>query len=191
MIFREADDRDLVLRARKGDVEAFNALVTRWEKRIYNYLLRLAPDPEEAFDLAQETFLKAYQNLGRLDDAARFGPWLYRIAHNEGVSLLRRRKLEAPAPENAPEPMTGQAAVFGMASIEVSLAVHGALAMLSDEQREAVVLKVCEGFKFEEIASILDTPASTVKSRVYTGLETLRGLLAAVGEAPGANLPVE
>jgi len=191
LIFREADDRDLVLRAREGRVDAFNALVTRWEKRIYNYLLRLSPDADEAFDLAQETFLKAYQNLGRLDDPARFGPWLYRIAHNEAVSLLRRRRLEGQAPENAPEQATGQAAVFGMASIEVSIAVRGALALLTADQREAVVLKVCEGFKFAEIASILDTPASTVKSRVYTGLEALRGLLAPVGGAPGANLPVE
>jgi RNA polymerase sigma-70 factor (ECF subfamily) len=191
LIFREADDRDLVLRAREGRVDAFNALVTRWEKRIYNYLLRLSPDPDEAFDLAQETFLKVYQNLGRLDDPARFGPWLYRIAHNEAMSLLRRRRLEGPAPENAPEQATGQAAVFGMASVEVSIAVRGALALLTEEQREAVVLKVCEGFKFEEIASILDTPASTIKSRVYTGLEALRGLLAPVGGAPGANLPVE
>jgi RNA polymerase sigma-70 factor (ECF subfamily) len=78
-----------------------------------------------------------------------------------------------------------------MASVEVSIAVRGALALLTEEQREAVVLKVCEGFKFEEIASILDTPASTIKSRVYTGLEALRGLLAPVGGAPGANLPVE
>jgi RNA polymerase sigma-70 factor (ECF subfamily) len=191
LIFREADDRDLVLRAREGRVDAFNALVTRWEKRIYNYLLRLSPDPDEAFDLAQETFLKVYQNLGRLDDPARFGPWLYRIAHNEAMSLLRRRRLEGPAPENAPEQATGQAAVFGMASVEVSIAVRGALARLTEEQREAVVLKVCEGFKFEEIASILDTPASTIKSRVYMGLEALRGLLAPVGGAPGANLPVE
>jgi len=191
LIFREADDRDLVLRAREGRVEAFNALVTRWEKRIYNYLLRLSPDPDEAFDLAQETFLKAYQNLGRLDDPARFGPWLYRIAHNEALSLLRKRRLEGPAPENAPEQATGQAAVFGMASIEVSIAVRGALALLTAEQREAVVLKVCEGFKFEEIASILDTPASTIKSRVYTGLEALRGLLAPVGGAPGATCGVE
>jgi RNA polymerase sigma-70 factor (ECF subfamily) len=191
LIFREADDRDLVWRAREGHVEAFNALVTRWEKRIYNYLLRLSPDADEAFDLAQETFLKAYQNLGRLDDPARFGPWLYRIAHNEAVSLLRRRRLEGQAPENAPEQATGQAAVFGMASIEVSIAVRGALALLTADQREAVVLKVCEGFKFAEIASILDTPASTVKSRVYTGLEALRGLLAPAGGATGANPPVE
>ncbi len=103
LLLREADDRELVRRAREGRVEAFNALVTRWEKRIYNYLLRLSPDAEEAFDLAQETFLKAYQNLGRLDDAARFGPWLYRIAHNEAISLMRRRRPEGQAPENAPE----------------------------------------------------------------------------------------
>ena len=191
MILREADDGDLVLRARKGHVEAFNALVARWEKRIYNYLLRLAPDPEEAFDVTQETFLKAYQNLARLDDPARLGPWLYRIAHNEAVSLLRRRKSEGPVPENAPEQATGQPAVFGMAPVEVSIAVQGALAKLPSEQREAVVLKICEGFKFEEIASILDTPSSTIKSRVYTGLETLRALLAPAGGAQSAGQPVD
>ena len=68
MIFREADDRDLVLRGREGRVDAFNALVTRWEKRIYNYLLRLSPDPDEAFDLAQETI----DQPGRLDDPGAF-----------------------------------------------------------------------------------------------------------------------
>ena len=191
MILRAVEDADLIRKARRGDVEAYNLLISRWERRVYNYLLRIVANREDALDLSQDVFLKAYQNLRKLDDPARFAPWLYRIAHNEAMSLLRRRRLEGPAPENAPEQATGQAAVFGMASVEVSIAVRGALARLTEEQREAVVLKVCEGFKFEEIASILDTPASTIKSRVYTGLEALRGLLAPVGGAPGANLPVE
>ena len=81
MIFREVEDRDLVLKARRGDVEAYNLLVSRWEKRIYNYVLRLVSDPEDALDLSQDIFLKAYQSLGRLEDVSRFSSWLFRIAH--------------------------------------------------------------------------------------------------------------
>jgi RNA polymerase sigma-70 factor (ECF subfamily) len=179
LILREADERDLVPRAQKGDVEAFNVLVSRWEKRIYNYLLHLAPDAAEAFDLSQETFLKAFQNLKRLDAPERFGPWLYRIAHNEAISFLRRRRPEGDPPEQS----IGKPGAFGMAGVEISLAVRQALSVLTAEQRESVVLKVCEGFKFEEIASILDTPASTIKSRVYSALEAMRGVLAPVNEA--------
>ena len=101
MIFREVEDRDLIAKARRGDVEAYNLLVSRWEKRIFNYLLRLVSNREDALDLSQETFLKAYQNLRKLDDPARFAAWLFRIAHNEAYSLLRRRK---PDTELAGEP---------------------------------------------------------------------------------------
>ncbi len=181
MILREADERDLVPRAQKGDVDAFNVLVSRWEKRIYNYLLRLAPDADEAFDLSQETFLKAFQNLKRLDAPERFGPWLYRIAHNEAISFLRRKKPESDPPEQS----TGRPAAFGMAAVEISIAVEKALSVLTAEQRESVILKICEGFKFEEIASILDTPASTIKSRVYTALDAMRAVLAPIPDAHG------
>jgi RNA polymerase sigma-70 factor (ECF subfamily) len=173
LIFRPADDRDLIERARKGDADAFNALVAGWEKRIYNYLLRLSPDADEAFDLAQETFLKAYQSLDRLDDAARFGPWLYRIAHNVGISSIRKRR---PAGE-LPEQVTNLPGAYGMMSVETSLAVGQALEALSVEQREAVLLKVCHGFNFDEIGRIVDAPVSTVKSRVYTALDVMRGVL--------------
>lgn len=74
-----------------------------------------------------------------------------------------------------------------MAGVEVSLAVEQALRILTAEQRESVVLKVCEGFKFEEIASILDTPASTIKSRVYSALEAMRGVLAPIKDAQDAR----
>lgn len=188
MIFREVEDRDLVVRARQGKVDAYNALVSRWEKKIYNYLLRLTGDAEDSFDLSQDTFLKAYQNLGRLDDPGRFGPWLYRIAHNEAISRIRRQRPESELPEVEREARDiGSIGGARMAPIEVALAVESALSRLSAEQKEAVVLKVYEGFKFEEIAAILDCPASTVKSRVYTGLELLKGMLAPVVRATGAG----
>ena len=174
MIFREVEDRDLIAKARQGDVEAYNLLVSRWEKRIFNYLLRLVSNREDALDISQETFLKAYQNLRKLDDPARFSAWLFRIAHNEAFSLLRRRKPDVeligePRPRN-----TGGR----LLPVELSLAVEGALKRLNEDQREAVLLKVYQGFKFEEMAEILECPVSTVKSRLYTALDLLRTTLA-------------
>ena len=176
MIFREVEDRDLVQRARRGDVEGYNLLVSRWEKRLYNYLLRLVGDREDAMDLTQEVFLKAYQNLGKLEDAGRFGPWLFRIAHNEAFSLLRRRRPESDAESELPQ----EALSYRMYPVEMSLAVERALNSLSPEQREAVILKIYQGWKFEEMAEALDCPVSTIKSRVYTALDRLKEMLAPV-----------
>ncbi|MCW5981465.1 MAG: sigma-70 family RNA polymerase sigma factor [Bryobacteraceae bacterium] len=177
MIFREVEDRDLVGQARRGNVEAYNVLVSRWEKRLYNYLLKLVRDTEDAFDLSQEVFLKAYQNLRKLDDPARFAPWLFRIAHNEAFSLLRRRR-PAAEPADGPPMHPGPR----MLPVETSLAVGAALGRLSEDQREAVVLKIYEGFKFEEMAEILGCPVSTVKSRVYTALDLLKEALAPMSQ---------
>ena len=176
MIFREVEDRDLIVKARRGDVEAYNLLVSRWEKRVFNYILRLVGHRDDALDLTQDVFLKAYQNLSKLEDLSRFAPWLYRIAHNESHSLLRKSRPEA---EMAFEPRSSEpgARLF---PIELSLAVRGALGRLTEDQREAVVLKVYQGFKFEEMAEILSCPVSTVKSRLYTALDLLKDALAPV-----------
>jgi RNA polymerase sigma-70 factor (ECF subfamily) len=176
LIFREVEDRDLVAKARRGDVEAYNLLVSRWERRIYNYVLRLVGDREDALDLTQETFLKAYQNLRKLDDAGRFTPWLFRIAHNEAFSLLRKRKPEGEMPADI-----GRGGLDRrLYPVELKLAVKSALARLSPEQREAVVLKIYQGFKFEEMAQVLDCPVSTIKSRLYTALDLLKTTLAPI-----------
>lgn len=176
MIFREVEDRDLIAKARRGNVEAYNLLVSRWEKRVFNYLLRLVGEREDALDLSQEVFLKAYQNLGKLEDAGRFGPWLYRIAHNDAFSLLRKRR---PEGEGEPAPV-GDARSFRLFPVELTLAVQSALSRLNDDQRETVILKVYQGFKFEEIAEALGCPVSTVKSRLYTALDLLKDALAPI-----------
>jgi RNA polymerase sigma-70 factor (ECF subfamily) len=174
-----AEDSDLIARVRQGDVEGFNLLVSRWEKRVFNYLLRLTANPDDSMDLSQDVFLKAYQNIRKLDDASRFGPWLFRIAHNEAYSRFRKRRPEGAAPETA----MGETSFFerqpapGIA-IDLALAVSSALDRLTPEQREAVVLKIYQGFKFEEMSEILDCPVSTVKSRLYTALDLLKTELA-------------
>jgi RNA polymerase sigma-70 factor, ECF subfamily len=181
LIFREVEDRDLIAKARRGDVEAYNLLVSRWEKRVFNYLLRLVSNREDAMDVSQEVFLKAYQSLPKLDDVSRFAGWLFRIAHNEAFSLLRRRR---PDTELAAEPRgvefesSVRHAQGALLPIELSLAVEGALGRLNEDQREAVLLKVYQGFKFEEMAEILECPVSTVKSRLYTALDLLKASLA-------------
>jgi RNA polymerase sigma-70 factor (ECF subfamily) len=127
-------------------------------------------------------FLKAYQNLKKLDDPAKFPPWLFRIAHNEAYSLLRKNR---PEGELTVEPRMAEAS-GGLFPIESTLAVRRALERLSNDQREAVVLKVYQGFKFEEMAEILSCPVSTVKSRLYTALDLLKQALAPIntGGAP-------
>jgi RNA polymerase sigma-70 factor (ECF subfamily) len=180
LIFRAVEDADLIRQAARGSVESYNLLVSRWEKKLYNYLLRLTANREDALDLTQDVFLKAYQNLRKLDDPGRFAPWLYRIAHNEAYSMFRKRRPEVDVDDLEPEAtetkvMVGGSSVFPM---ELSLAVASALERLNPEQREAVVLKVYQGFKFEEMSEILGCPVSTVKSRVYTALDLLKADLA-------------
>ena len=191
MFLRAESDAELVARTRQGDVEAFNHLVSRWEKRLYNYLLRLAGNREDALDLAQDAFLKAYQSLGTLEEADKFPSWLYRIAHNLAFSHLRRpvplelieegnqQDWSAEWPndwKNAATPLRASAArpAFGR---EMELAVSSALDALSPEQREAIILKVYHGFRFDEIAAIISCPVSTVKTRVYAGFMQLRARL--------------
>lgn len=182
MIFRAVEDSDLIRQATRGSVEAYNLLVSRWEKRVYNYLLRITRQREDALDLSQDVFLKAYQNLRKLDNPERFAPWLYRIAHNEAYSMFRKRRPETDVEELEPE-STGHGITVGGSAVfpvELSLAVASALDRLTPEQREAVVLKVYQGFKFEEMAEILDCPVSTVKSRLYTALDLLKTQLAPI-----------
>jgi RNA polymerase sigma-70 factor (ECF subfamily) len=187
LIFREVEDRDLIEKSRKGDVDAFNVLVSRWEKRVFTYLIRNTGDREDALDLAQDTFLKAYRGLSSLTDVERFPQWLFRIAHNEAMSMHRRGRLQVAEGEDLEQTdadSNGPARSLGN-RMETTLMVEQALAGLPPEQREAVTLKVYQGFKFDEIAEIVDCPVSTAKSRVYAGLEALKLKLAPATEKDG------
>ena len=167
---RPVDDRKIVDRVLNGDSEAFNLLVRQWEKPIYNFIDRLIGDREEAMDLCQESFMKAYRELPTLKDRDRFSAWLYRIAHNTCYSRLRK-DIGKTFVELQPETKSSKS------SIESQLAVEKALKQLPEEQREAVVLKVFHDLKFEEIAQIPGRPVSTVKSRLYMAFEKLRSIL--------------
>jgi RNA polymerase sigma-70 factor, ECF subfamily len=164
------DDRKIIERVLGGDAEAFNLLVRQWEKPIYNFILRIIGDRDEAMDLCQDSFMKAYRELDTLKDRDRFSSWLYRIAHNTCFSKLRKDKGKTFV-ELDPDVRAVKS------SIETRLAVEKALQHLPEDQREVVVLKVFHNLKFEEIAAIQGAPVSTVKSRLYMGFEKLKLIL--------------
>ncbi len=188
MLFRIAEDRELAERAGRGDVDAYNILVSRWEKKLYNYLLRVTGNRDDALDLAQEAFFKAYRSLSTLGEAAKFPQWLFRIAHNLACSKFRadgrRPQAESESWQDGREgaaPAAGAPVLLGAGPrvypLELELIVARALEELSPDQRQAVLLKVVYGFKFAEIAEILSCPISTVKSRIYAGFEQLKRAL--------------
>jgi RNA polymerase sigma-70 factor, ECF subfamily len=183
----ERSDAELVRGAVAGTLDDFNVLVRRWERKIYNYVLRLVHQREDAFDLCQEVFISAFQRLDRLRDAEKFTPWLFRIAHNAAYSHLRGRGnpdrnldvdpdlLELNSHSLAPgRRLVNRTSLEGA---EVKMLVEKALAALPVEQREAIVLKVYEGLKFSEIGEIQGCPESTAKARVYAGYGQLKKLL--------------
>jgi RNA polymerase sigma-70 factor (ECF subfamily) len=167
---KPVDDRKIIERVLKGDTDAFNLFVRQWERPIYNFIVRMIGDRDEAMDLCQDAFMKAYRELATLKDLDRFSSWLYRIAHNTCYSKLRKDHGKTFV-ELEPETRASRA------TIESRLAVEKALQHLPEDQREVVVLKVFQSLKFEEIAEIQGAPVSTVKSRLYMGFEKLRSIL--------------
>jgi RNA polymerase sigma-70 factor (ECF subfamily) len=165
-----------------GDTLAFNRLVLKWERTIYNVSLRMLQDHDEAEEATQEVFLSAFRNIRRFRQDARFSTWLYRIAMNHCISRARRRPpgtfvpLHEQAEEAVPAPQlrVGETQEGELLGKESRRRVRTALAFLPPEQRAVVELKFFQERTFEDIAAILETPLSTVKSRLYAALDSLK-----------------
>ncbi len=178
------DERDLVWRSRAGDLEAFDALVRAYQDRVYSLAYRITGNHEDAGDAAQEAFLRAYRALPTFRSEAAFGTWLYRIAANAALDLVRRRPPGAATALPAGPPADGDPEAEAHRR-EVSRRVHLALGQLPAEYRVVVVLRDLHGLAYEEIASVLELPVGTVRSRLSRGREALRRLLADLVVAPG------
>ena len=184
-------DEELVARSIEGDLESFNQLVVRWERPIYALAYRVIGREEDARDVCQETFLRAFRALKGFKGQAKFSSWLYRIALNLCRDWIRRER-RAPlvqAPEGLdpmdlanelPAPI--ESLDDTVARREMTSAVARAMAMLPEEQRTAIVLKEYHGLTFQEIADLLHCPLSTVKTRLYQGLAVLRRELGPDGQ---------
>jgi RNA polymerase sigma-70 factor (ECF subfamily) len=178
-------DEELVARSRTGDMDSFNQLILRWERPIYALAYRVIGQEEDARDVAQETFLRAFRALPGFKGQAKFSSWIYRIALNLCRDWMRRERRApiAPTPEGvdlvelAAEQEPAESIEDLVARHDMSRVVARAMARLPDEQRMAIILKEYHGMTFQEIADLQSVPLSTVKTRLYQGLSVLRRVL--------------
>ena len=184
-------DEELVLAFQGGDIGAFDVLVARWDRKIQGAIYRVVGSDEDARDLAQEAFLKAYRALGSFRREARFSSWLYQIALNLCRDRLRRRRgktfvslddTEAGDPERSKSPDASAHEL--LETRDLARLVAREIEDLAPEQREVIVLKEYQGLTFAEIAEVLGVPLSTVKTRLYRGLNQLRRGLERQGVEP-------
>jgi RNA polymerase sigma-70 factor (ECF subfamily) len=180
-------DEELVAAVQGGDSAAFDVLVRRWDRKIQGAAFRVLGSDDEARDVSQEAFLKAFRGLRGFKREARFSSWLYQIAMNLCRDRLRRRRgrehvnLDDVADSGEPALRERPQALEALQSRDLARVVAAAVDALSDEQREVVVLKEYEELTFPEIASVLGVPLSTVKTRLYRALGQLRLELARRG----------
>jgi RNA polymerase sigma-70 factor (ECF subfamily) len=174
------DDADLVRECVNGNRSAFEALLERYERPVYNLALRIVGQSDEARDVTQTVFLRAFEHLRSFDPRFRFFSWLYRIAVNESLDAAARRRgggsplLDTrPAPERGPEDRLQRA--------ESVVAVRRAVAALPPDSRAVLVLRHYLDCGYKEMSEILGIPEKTVKSRLFTARERLRQVLAAGG----------
>ena len=187
-----ATDEELVARSIGGDADSFNQLILRWERPIYALAYRTIGREEDARDVCQETFLRAFRALPGFRGQAKFSSWLYRIALNLCRDWIRReRRTGFVQPPEDVDLIDFIAAAEPSESIEDLVArkdqmraVERAMALLPEEQRTAIVLKEYHGLTFQEIADLLGCPLSTVKTRLYQGLSVLRRELEKTAAGP-------
>jgi RNA polymerase sigma-70 factor, ECF subfamily len=171
-----------VAASQRGDAVSFNRLVLKWERPIYNLSLRMLRDADDAAEATQEVFLLAFKGIRRFRLDAQFSTWLYRIAANHCTSKLRKRPpgvhLSLEGSQEGTEAGQGLAAAEcqerEFLRAESGHEVRRALEYLPPEQRIVVELKFFQELTFEQIALVVEAPLSTVKSRLYHGLETLK-----------------
>ena len=171
----ESTDAKLVKRVQKGDKGAFDLLVLKYQHKIVNLVMRYVRDPEQALDITQEAFIKAYRALPRFRGDSAFYTWLYRIAVNTAKNHLvaqRRRPMDVELDLHArlketdtPEGVTQ--------SHELQRAVEKAIAALPDDLRTAIILRELDGMSYEEIAQTMECPVGTVRSRIFRARDAI------------------
>lgn len=175
----EQDDAELASRCVRGSPEAFEVLVARYQRVLFNVALRMVNSYDDAQDIAQATFVKAFEKLDTYDPNRKFFSWIYRIMINESLNLLRGRRQQ--------EPLDLESASSGnpqeeLSAKETSEKVQAALTRLQPNDREVLVLRHFAELSYEEMSAALSIPEKTVKSRLYTARRRLAEILG--GSAP-------
>ena len=179
---QQLSDEQLLVLVLQGQCEAFAILVERYQKQIFALAYRLGGDYDEARDMAQEAYVRIYQELSRFDSSRRFFPWMYRVAHNTCVNILHKRPkettpLEAVYDLAASDTSDEGSPVARYEQLELGDAINGALQSLPEKYRFPLILKYLEGMSYQEIAEQLDLPVSTIETRLFRGRAMLKKAL--------------
>ena len=186
-------EKELIAKAKQGDMQAFEELILKHEKIVYNVALRMMNHSEDAKDISQEVFLKAYRNIKNFDERSMFSTWLYRITTNTCIDEMRKRKgkqnysLEEEL-ENEDGSMQRQIADEGDTPEESLMRgeekgeILQALDTLSEEHRAAIILRDVKGLSYEEISEIIELPMGTVKSRISRARNQLKNEILKIRE---------
>ncbi|MGE9269085.1 MAG: RNA polymerase sigma factor [Verrucomicrobiales bacterium] len=186
----EVADNDLVAASQKGDVAAFEDLVTRHRGRVYAMVRKMVKNDADAWDLSQEIFIKVWKALPKFEARARFSTWLYRVSHNVVYDWLRKRKIEAEgelddqllnrdqiATGATTMPTGDQRPDEALEQSELRLKIEAALEKISPSHREVILLREVQGMDYKEIADAVDCSLGTVMSRLYYARKKLQELL--------------
>lgn len=183
MLIADLTDEQIVVEVQKGDTESFRVLVERYEPKMHRYAKRFLFANDDAKDLLQEIFIKVYVNIRSFDSERRFSPWIYRIAHNEFVNALKKKKKDRNllslfyVDVLFPHPIAKETADEETMRQEIKKVLNGSLDKLDPKYREPLTLYYLEDMDYKEIAEILRVPVSTVGVRLQRGKAMLKELV--------------
>jgi len=180
-------DQQLILRSLEGDHDAFGVLVKSYHRRLVSYLFQLVGEYENARELAQETFIRAWSALDRFNPSFRFSTWLFRIGHNLAIDTLRKRRLQTSSltmesrdgrehellvPDGEKNPLEQ------LQNREMAARLRLAINSLKDEYRELILLRHFAGLSYQEIADFKSMPLGTIKNKLFRAHSVLREKMA-------------
>jgi RNA polymerase sigma-70 factor, ECF subfamily len=180
---RDGDETELIRRAKLGDSQAFGVLVERYQRRVVGVALAVVHNQEDAVELAQETFVRAFENLNSFESRSSFSTWLYRIAANLAIDFRRREgrhivlRGEEAETEISRLPSQHGDSFHETARGELNQRINRALQRLTPEHRAVILLREVEGLSYDEISDVLQVPRGTVMSRLYYARNHLRTIL--------------
>ncbi len=191
----DVSELDLVRRCQAGDTEAFDELVTRYRTRVFSMIYNMVHSEQDAWDLAQDSFLKAWKSIKRFRGRSSFYTWIYRIVMNVTIDWLRKKHVKGAGaefddaielreidPASRTVPITEALPYETMERNEIRGRIEQAIAQLSAEQRAVILMKEIEGMQYHEIAEALGCSIGTVMSRLFYARKKLQTLLRDVYE---------
>jgi RNA polymerase sigma-70 factor (ECF subfamily) len=180
---QDGDEAELIAKSREGDRDSFSVLVERYQRRVVGVALAVVHNQEDALELAQETFVRAFQNLKSFESRSSFSTWLYRIAANLSIDFWRRESrysvLRGDDAENELRrlPSASPDSFKAASQKELGARLKDALDQLSPEHRQVVILREVDGLSYDEISETLQCPRGTVMSRLHYARNKLREIL--------------